>query len=381
MLLRPLNRLAQISRQIIPLIRPVTPRFNRSNSPSLSQGFATMAPIPKTMKAARVKKQGGIEELEVLEVPVPTPNPGEIVIKTEWAGVNFIDTYFRAGVYPRETPFTLGQEAAGTIAVLPSSVDVLNSDDYKVRGFKEGSKVVALASGGFAEYVAVPWKNVHVLPEGTNTRQGAVSLLQGLTALTFVKEAYPVKKGDWVLVHAAAGGVGLLLVQLASQFGATVIGTTSSQAKAEIAKKAGAAHIINYSESSVPEEVLKLTNGRGVEAIFDGVGASTWEGNFTSIRRKGTIASFGNASGVVPPFSVLKLGPKNIKVCRPVVNNYIVEPAEFHQYTTELFDLIKNGKLDFAVHAEYPFTTEGMRQTHTDITGRGTSGKLIVKIA
>ncbi|KAH7338635.1 NAD-P-binding protein [Rhizoctonia solani] len=333
------------------------------------------------MKAARVNKQGGIEELEVVEIPVPAPKPEEIVIKTEWAGVNFIDTYFRGGVYPRETPFTLGQEASGTIAVLPSSDDVLNSSDYKVRGFKEGVKVVALVSGGFAEYVAVPWKDVQVLPEGTDTRQGAVSLLQGLTALTFVKEAYPIKKGDWILVHAAAGGVGLLLVQASPQFGATVIGTTSSQAKAEIAKKAGAAHIINYTEASVPEEVLKLTNGRGVEAIFDGVGASTWDGNFTSIRRKGTIVSFGNASGVVPPFSILKLGPKNIKVCRPVVNNYITEPTEFHEYTTELFDIIKNGKLGCAVHGEYPFTTEGMRQTHTDITGRGTSGKLVVKIA
>ncbi|CEL53413.1 NADPH2:quinone reductase [Rhizoctonia solani AG-1 IB] len=332
------------------------------------------------MKAARVNKQGAIEEIEVVEIPVPTPKPEEIVIKTEWAGVNFIDTYFRGGVYPRETPFTLGQEAAGTIVALPSSTDVLDSSDYKVRGFKEGSKVVALASGSFSEYVTVPWKDVQVLPEGVDTRQGAVSLLQGLTALTLVKEAYAVKKDDWILVHAAAGGVGLLLVQLGSQFGANVIGTTSSQIKADIAKKAGAKHIINYSVLSVPEEVTKLTSGRGVEAIFDGVGASTWEGNFTSIRRKGTIASFGNASGVVPPFSLLKLVPKNIKVCRPSLFNYITEPAEFHEYTVELFDLIKNGKLDFAVHSEYPFTTEGIRQTQTDITGRGTSGKLVVKI-
>ncbi|CAE7168832.1 unnamed protein product [Rhizoctonia solani] len=338
-----------------------------------------MASIPKTMRAAQVKRQGGIEELEVVEVPVPTPKPEEVVIKTEWAGVNFIDTYFRGGVYPRETPFTLGQEAAGTIAALPSSSSVLDSDEYKRRGFKEGAKVAALVSGGFAEYVAVPWTHVQVLPEGADTRQGAVSLLQGLTALTFVKEAYPIQKGDWILVHAAAGGVGLLL--LASQFGATVIGTTSSQEKAEIAKKAGAAHIINYTESSVPDEVLKLTNGRGVEAIFDGVGATTWEGNFTSIRRKGTIVSFGNASGVVPNFSVLKLGAKNIKVCRPVVNNYITEASEFHHYASELFDIVKSGKLACAVHGEYPFTTEGMRQTHKDITGRGTSGKLVVKIA
>ncbi|CAE6510315.1 unnamed protein product [Rhizoctonia solani] len=380
MLSRPIHRFIHVSRQIIPQGRLLqAPHFTRFISTSYTRGFAAMAPIPKTMKAARVNKQGGIEELEVVEIPVPTPKPEEIVIKTEWAGVNFIDTYFRGGVYPRETPFTLGQEAAGTIAVLPSSADVLDSNDYKVRGFKEGSKVVALVSGGFAEYVAVPWTHVQTLPEGADTRQGAVSLLQGLTALTFVKEAYPIKKGDWILVHAAAGGVGLLL--LASQFGATVIGTTSSQAKAEIAKKAGATHIINYTESSVPDEVLKLTNGRGVEAIFDGVGASTWEGNFTSIRRKGTIVSFGNASGVIPPFSVLKLGAKNIKVCRPVVNNYVTDATEFHQYANELFDLIKNGKLACAVHAEYPFSTEGMRQTHVDITGRGTSGKLVVKMA
>ncbi|KAF8595834.1 NAD-P-binding protein [Ceratobasidium sp. AG-I] len=333
------------------------------------------------MKAAQVNKQGGIDEIVVEEIAVPTPKDDEILIKTEWAGVNFIDTYFRGGVYPRPTPFTLGQEAAGSLVSLPTSAEIVNSEDFKVRGFKEGVKVVANGSETFAEYAVVPWKNVQVIPDGLSTRQAATSLLQGLTALTFVEEAYKVKKGDWILVHAAAGGVGLILCQLASAFGATVIGTTSSQVKADIAKKAGATHVINYSHESVPESVLKLTNGRGVEAIFDGVGASTWEDNFTSIRRKGTIVSFGNASGVVPPFSLLKLGPKNVKVCRPVVNNYLTEPAEFHHYSCELLALIKDGKLDIAVHAEYPLTTEGIRQTHTDLTGRGTSGKLVVKIA
>jgi len=340
-----------------------------------------MSPIPKTMKAARVNKQGEINEIEVVDIAVPVPKPDEIVIKTEWAGVNFIDTYFRGGVYPRPTPFTLGQEAAGSLVSLPSSAEIVNSEEFKIRGFKEGAKVVANGTGTFAEYVTVPWNQVQVIPDGLTTRQAAASLLQGLTALTFVEEAYKVKKGDWILVHAAAGGVGLILCQLASQFGATVIGTTSSQIKADIAKKAGAAHVINYTEESVSEGVLKLTNGRGVEAIFDGVGASTWEDNFTSIRRKGTIVSFGNASGVIPPFSLLKLGPKNVKVCRPVVNNYLTEPAEFHQYSSELLELIKNGKLDVAVHGEYPLTTEGIRQTQTDITGRGTSGKLVVKVA
>ncbi|KAG8786111.1 hypothetical protein FRC12_016915 [Ceratobasidium sp. 428] len=340
-----------------------------------------MSSLPKTIKAARVNKQGGIDEIQVVDIAVPEPKPDEILIKTEWAGVNFIDTYFRGGVYPRQTPFTLGQEAAGTIVGLPTSAEVTGSEDYKIRGFKEGVKVVAYASNAFAQYVAVPWKDVQVIPEGLSVRQAAASLIQGLTALTFVEEAYAVKKGDHILVHAAAGGVGLLLTQLASQIGAIVIGTTSSQLKADIAKKAGATHVINYTETSVPEAVLKLTDGRGVEAIFDGVGATTWEDNFTSIRRKGTIVSFGNASGVIPPFSILKLGPKNVKICRPVVGNYTTEPAEFHHYASTLLNLIRDGKLDVAVHAEYPFTTEGVRQTHTDITGRGTSGKLVIKIS
>ncbi|KDN39273.1 hypothetical protein RSAG8_08908, partial [Rhizoctonia solani AG-8 WAC10335] len=246
-----------------------------------------MSPIPTSMKAARVGKQGGLEEIQVTDIPVPTPKPDEILIKVEWAGVNFIDTYFRGGVYPREVPFTLGQEAAGTIVSLPTANQVVNSDDYKIRGFKEGARAVAYAGGSFAEYVVVPWKDVQLIPEGLSTRHAAASLAQGLTALTFVKEAYPVKKGDWILIHAAAGGAGLLFTQLASQLGATVIGTTSSPAKAEIAKKAGAAHVINYTETTVSSEVLKLTHGRGVEAIFEELGpASTvWE------RRRGKTIS------------------------------------------------------------------------------------------
>ncbi|CAE7231099.1 unnamed protein product [Rhizoctonia solani] len=340
-----------------------------------------MSSLPNSMKAARVGKQGGLEEIQVTDIPVPTPKANEILIKVEWAGVNFIDTYFRGGVYPREGPFTLGQEAAGTIVSLPSDSEVLSSEDYKIRGFTKGARVVAYAGSSFAEYVAVPWKDVQLIPDGLTTCQAAASLAQGLTALTFVKEAYPIRKGDWVLIHAAAGGAGLLFTQLASQLGATVIGTTSTSAKAEIAKKAGATHVINYTETTVSSEVLKLTENRGVEAIFDGVGATTWEDNFVSIRRKGTIVSYGNASGVVPPFSVLKLGPKNVKVCRPVVGNYLVEPSEFHEYSVELLELIKSGKLNIAIHAEYPLTTDGIRQSQVDITGRGTSGKLLVKVA
>ncbi|ELU38041.1 zinc-binding dehydrogenase domain-containing protein [Rhizoctonia solani AG-1 IA] len=318
------------------------------------------------MKAARVGKQGGIEEIQVTDIPVPTVKPNEILIKVEWS------------TRTSEAAFILARSRLRSAKKVPARSwyfrlrAKLNSDEYKIRGFKQGAKVVAYASGSFAEYVAVPWKDVQLVPEGLSLSQAAASLAQGLTALTFVKEAYPVKKGDWILVHAAAGGAGLLFTQLANQLGANVIGTTSTPAKAEIAKKAGAKHVILYTETPVSSEVLKLTDGRGVEAIFDGVGASTWEDDFVSIRRKGTIVSYGNASGVVPPFSVLKLGAKNVKVCR--VGNYLTEPAEFHQYSSELLELIKDGKLNIAIHAEYPFTTEGIRQTQIDISGRGTSG-------
>ncbi|CUA72790.1 NADPH2:quinone reductase [Rhizoctonia solani] len=161
-----------------------------------------MSSIPTLMKAARVGKQGGLEEIQVTDIPVSTPEPNEILIKVEWAGVNFIDTYFRGGVYPRQVPFTLGQEAAGTIVSLPTASQVLNSDDYKIRGFKHGARY---AGSSFAEYVAVPWKDVQLIPDGLSTPQAAASLARGLTALTFVKEAYPIKQGDWVLIHAAAG--------------------------------------------------------------------------------------------------------------------------------------------------------------------------------
>jgi len=313
---------------------------------------------------------------------VPQAGEGGVLIKAEWVGVNYIDTYFRAGVYPTPFPFTLGQEVSGTIVSLPSDAASLSQDqDFQARNLAVGDKVVALASKSFAEYVVAPWKHVIKLPAGVDTRTAVAVNLQGLTALTALREAYEVKKGDWVLVHAAAGGLGLHLTQIASRIGAHVIGTTSTPEKAAIAKENGAEHVILYTKESVVDRVNELTGGQGVHGIIDGVGKDTWEDNLLVARRKGTIVSLGNASGVVPPFAPLKLTPKNLKLVRPTVSNYVFTPAEALHYWTELFEFVAQPGYKVNIHKEYEFTAEGIQQTHKDITGRGTVGKLLVKVA
>ncbi|KAE8212489.1 hypothetical protein CF327_g3867 [Tilletia walkeri] len=335
--------------------------------------------LPKTMRAVQITKTGDIDVITVSEdVPVPTPGPTQVLFKNEWAGVNYIDTYFRSGLYKQDLPFILGTEGAGAVVALGSELSSSSSETLKV-----GDHITTFARGAFAEYVAVERDSVAKIPKGVETRSAAAATLQGLTALTLVQEAFKVEKGHTVLVHAAAGGVGLLLVQLAAHYGATVIGTVSSEAKAEMAKAHGAHHVIIYGRSDysvVPGKVLELTGGEGVHAIFDGVGKATWEGDFECIARKGTIVSFGNASGAVDPFSPLKLTAKNVKLVRPQLYGYVKTREETDRWSKELFDLIAAGHLKMNVHAEYPFTTEGIRQAQTDLTSRGTTGKLIVKI-
>ncbi|GAA5889742.1 hypothetical protein JCM6882_004307 [Rhodosporidiobolus microsporus] len=342
-----------------------------------------MASIPNTQKAAQIKEQGEIDVIHVEEVEVKQPGKGEVLIKVEYAGVNFIDTYFRGGVYKPALPYILGNESAGTVVALGEGVSP------STFGFNVGDRVGAYTAGGsFAEYAIAKADKVVKLLDGLSTREAATAITQGLTALTFVKEAHEVKPGQIILVQAAAGGLGLLLVQLAKHFGATVIGTTSTAEKAEIARKAGADHVLLYglqNWSEIVDEVYKITGGegidRGVHAVFDGVGKDTFDVDFDLLRRKGTLVTLGNASGPVAPFAPLKLGPKNLKVCRPVLNQYVHTQDEFQSYSTELFDLIKKGVLNLSVHGEYPLTTEGVRQTQIDITSRKTSGKLLVKVA
>ncbi|KAF8313079.1 NAD(P)-binding protein [Clavulina sp. PMI_390] len=332
--------------------------------------------IPAKCHAIQISKTGGPEVIDFNEIDTPTPKPEEILVKVEWAGVNYIDTYHRGGLYPVQFPFTLGQECTGTIVKLPTSSQVLEDDAYKRRGFQLGDRVAVIIAGSFREYVPSTWSRVFKMPEGIDPRYGA-ALLQGFTALTSVRESYVLKKGDWILVHAIAGGLGLQYAQIAKLLGANVIGTTSTPEKAELAKQNGADHVILYSQQNVVEEVLRLTEGRGVNAVFDGVGKDTWEANFDLIARKGTIVSIGNASGAPPPFSVLKLGAKNITVLRPVMFNYIVTPEESEHYSTEYFSLLKQG-VNIQIHKEYPFSADGVRQSQIDITGRGTTGKLLI---
>lgn len=337
--------------------------------------------LPATMKAIQIQKTGGIDVIELRDVPVPVPKENEVLIKVEYAGINYIDTYFRSGLYPVPLPFTLGQEASGRLLSLPSSAAILDSEDYKRRGYALGDRIAAYSGGSLAEYVAVPWAVTAKLPDAVDSRTAAAVVVGGLTALTAIREAYEVKKGDWVLVHAAAGGLGLALCQLASQAGAHVIGTTSSPEKAALAKENGAEHVILYTKQNIVDSVLELTNGEGVHGIFDGVGKDTWEDNFKVARRKGTIVSIGNASGAVPPFAPLKLSPKNLKLVRPNMGNYVTTAQEMDTFAGELFNLVSRGAFKVKIHGEYEFSAEGVQKAQEDITGRGTTGKLIVKVA
>ncbi|KZT73271.1 NAD(P)-binding protein [Daedalea quercina L-15889] len=341
--------------------------------------------FPKSVQAIAINQNGEVDVIQKQAVPFPEHAPGNIVIKVNYGGVNFIDTYFRKGLYPAKSfPLTLGMEASGTIAALPTDAKVLDDEQYKKRGFKIGDRVAVMTAGVHAEFASVPWIKVFAVPNNVSLLTAGAGLLQGsLTALTFVTEAYDVKKGDYVFVHTVAGGLGLIFAQIAKQRGAIVIGTTSTQEKADIARKHGADHVILYPVENTADRVLQITNGEGVHVIYDGVGKDTFEDNFKFIRRKGTIVCVGNASGAVPPFPPLKLVEKNVKLLRPSAINYIVTPEETLYYGTELFQLIATGAVKINVYKEYPFTTEGAREAQTDLATRGgkTFGKLVVKIA
>ncbi|KAH9063816.1 NAD-P-binding protein [Lactarius deliciosus] len=337
---------------------------------------------PAKIKAVGIHETGGVEVIQNLEVPFPEVKPTDLLIKVEWAGVNFIDTYNRSGLYPvPQFPFPIAREVSGVVLELPSDRSVLESSDFKSRGFKKGGHVALALPGSLKEYVAVDWNStIYAVPDSIPTRIAAAALLQGLTALAQVTESYNVQKGDTVLVHTVAGGVGLLLAQLAKGRGATVIGTTSTPEKAALAKAHGADHVILYKKENTVERVLELTDGQGANVIYDGVGQTTFDDDFKMIKRKGTIVSFGNASGPVEPVNLFKLTEKNVKLLRPTVNNYLVTLEERNDYSAELWGLVSSGAMRFVIHTEYPFTAEGVRQAHTDLTSGKTTGKLLIGV-
>ncbi|KAM5345211.1 hypothetical protein ACJ41O_011073 [Fusarium nematophilum] len=327
-----------------------------------------MAPIPPTMKAVQISKNGGTEVLEYNDIPVPKAGEGQLLVRNQFAGLNFIDTYFRSGLYKApHLPLTLGREAAGTVVDAHSSVS----------GFPSGSRVVFMGTvGAYAEYSVVSAADAIIIPDEVPTEQAVAAYLQGLTAWTFVREAGEVKPGQWVLVHAAAGGVGLLLVQMLRAVGAKVIGTASSEEKLALAKKNGAEWTIN-SHDDVVAKVKEITGGHGADVIFDGVGKATFDADLELIALKGSLISFGNASGAVDPVNILRLTPKCVRLMRPVVNGYLADRAGLEKYTGELFDMVKSKKLEIAIHDVYPL--KEVARAHQDIEGRKTTGKLLIK--
>ncbi len=261
------------------------------------------------MRAVQVTKAGGPDVLEVVDVDDPAPGPGEVLVDVAAAGVNYIDTYQREGIYPMETPYVAGMEGAGRVAALGDGVE----------GVAVGDRIAwAETLGSYAERVAVPWAKAVPVPDGVDDEQAVGALLQGMTAHFLVTDTYPVRSGDTVLVHAAAGGVGLLLVQLATAKGARVIATVSTAEKEELARAAGAAEVIRYTEvDDLAAEVRSLTGGEGVAAAFDSVGKTTFDASLASLRRRGMLVLFGAASGPVPPVDPQRLNSAGLGVPDP----------------------------------------------------------------
>ena len=320
------------------------------------------------MKAIQIKQTGGPEVMELADLPVPQPNPNEAVVKIQAAGVNFIDVYNREGRYKVPLPFVLGQEGAGVVSALGSDV----------RDVAVGDRVAYTSVlGSYAEYAAVPADRLVKIPDGVSEREAAASMLQGITAHYLVHDTYPLMKGETALIHAAAGGVGLLLVQMAHNIGARVIGTVSSEEKAKLAREAGAEEIIFYTQSDFEAETKRLTGGKGVDVVYDSVGKTTFEKGLNVLRPRGMMALFGGSSGAVPPFDPLTLTQKgSLYLTRPSLAHYIVTRQELQQHAGAVFGMIRGGKLKLRIEHVYPLAEAA--QAHRDLEGRKTTGKLLL---
>ncbi len=320
------------------------------------------------MKAIQVKRPGGPEALELVDLPVPQARSNEAVVKVAAAGVNFIDTYQREGRYKVPLPFVAGQEGAGVITAVGA----------EVKSVKAGDRVAWTGiQGGYAEYVAAPADRLVLVPAGVSDQQAAAIMLQGMTAHYLVYSTFALKRGDTALVHAAAGGVGLLLVQMAHNIGARVIGTVSSEEKAQLAREAGADEIILYTETDFETETRRLTNGKGVDVVYDSVGKTTFEKGFNVLRPRGMMVLFGGSSGAVPPFDPLALTSKgSLFLTRPSITHYIATREELESRAIALFGMIAAKKLRLRIEHIYPLAEA--QRSHRDLEGRKTTGKLLL---
>lgn len=321
------------------------------------------------MKAIQIRETGGPEVLELVELPIPQPGPGQVLIRIEAVGVNFIEVYFRKGTYKSALPFTPGSEAAGTVEELGPGVT----------GFAAGDAVASTSVlGSYAEYALVPAAQLVKTPEGLAPEQAAAAMLQGMTAHYLTHSTFTLKKGDTALVHAGAGGVGLLLTQMAVRLGAQVIATVSTQAKADLAREAGAAEVILYSEQDFEAEVKRITGGKGVDVVYDSVGKTTFEKSLNCLRPRGLLALFGGSSGPVPPFDLIQLSGKgSLFVTRPSLWHYIATRAELEWRAGDVLRWAAQRELKLRTEHIYPLAQAA--QAHIDLEERKTTGKILLE--
>ena len=320
------------------------------------------------MKAIRIHAPGGPEAMKLEDVPEPQPKAGEAIVKVDAAGLNYIDVYQRSGLYKLDMPLTLGLEAGGTVTAVGAGVT-----DVKV-----GDKVAYTGiPGAYAEYAAVPAARLVKLPAGISTKQGAAAMLQGMTAHYLASSTSPLKKGDTCLVHAAAGGVGLLLCQIAKLRGARVIGTVSTDEKAKLAREAGADEVILYTRQDFEAEVKRLTDGKGLQVVYDSVGKTTFDKSLNCLAPRGLLALYGQSSGPIGPFDVGQLGAKgSLFLTRPSLNAYIATREDLVQRSTELLGWIRDGKV--RLRTEFEFPLKDAAEAHRALEGRKTTGKVLL---
>lgn len=319
------------------------------------------------MLAIRVHEHGGPGVLRADGVDIPSPAAGEALVRIASAGVNFIDTYQRSGLYQLPLPFTAGQEAAGTVERVGQGVTTV----------APGDRVAYTGvNGAYAEYAVVPAERLVALPAGLSFDDGAAAMLQGMTAHYLTSSTFELRAGHVCLVHAAAGGVGLLLTQIAKLKGATVIATAGDEAKAALARGAGADHVVLYRTQDFLAEVRRLTDGRGVDVAYDGVGKDTFDKSLEAVRTRGMLVMFGNASGAVPPFDILRLTPGARYLARPRLAEHIATRENLIWRAGEVLGWVAEGRLNLRIHGRYPLAEAA--RAHRDLEGRKTTGKLLL---
>lgn len=321
------------------------------------------------MKAIQIHQTGGPEVLQLAELSVPVPGPGQVLIRIEAVGVNFIEIYFRKGTYKAPLPLVPGSEAAGTVEALGPGVT----------GFAVGDAVVSTSvQGSYAEYALAPAAQLVKMPAGLTAEQAAAAMLQGMTAHYLAYSTFPLKAGDTALVHAGAGGVGLLLTQMATRIGARVLTTVSTAEKAELSREAGASDVILYTEQDFEVEVKRLTAGKGVNVVYDSVGKTTFEKSLNCLRPRGLLALFGGSSGPVPPFDLIQLSSKgSLFITRPTLWHYIATRAELEWRAGEVLGWVASGDLKLRMEHIYPLAEAA--QAQIDMEARKTTGKILLE--